>query len=56
MPTHQNPDRIAQDPPLKEDRDHKGGDTQPAEDPDHVPMREDHEDVADLDKFMPERD
>ena len=42
-------------PPIQSDpSDHPGGDTQPEGDPHHVPMHEDTEDDADLDKFMPD--
>lgn len=34
--------------------DQVGGDTQPSEDPAHLPILEDDEDAADLDKFMPD--
>ena len=36
--------------PPKEEENH--GDTQPPADPDHLPLDEDNQDHADLDKFM----
>ncbi len=51
----ENPDHAGGDAQPAENPDRTSGDTQPAGDPDHVPMHEDHEDAADLDKFMPDR-